>query len=72
MLEARNTPVDGECDINVHFCGKLTLIYSVLDSATTDDSCIWLMVKLVNMFTATYVYSLYGNININYGNYLLL
>ena len=72
MLEARNTPVDGECDINVHFCGTLTLIYSVLDSATTDDSCIWLMVKLVNVFTTTYVYSLYGKININYGNYVLL
>ena len=46
--------------------------YLVLDSATVDDSCIWRMVKLVNMFTTIYVYSLYGNININYGNYVLL
>ena len=47
-------------------------MYSVLDSATIDDSCIWLMVKLVNMFTTIYVYSPYGNININYGNYVLV
>ena len=30
------------------------------------------MVKLVNMFTGIYAYSLYGNINMNYGNYVLL
>ena len=46
--------------------------YSALDSATINDSCIWLMVKHVNMFTTIYVCSLYGNININYGNYVLL
>ena len=40
-------------------------IYLVLDSAY-----IWPMVKLVNMFTTIYVHSLYGNININYGNYV--
>ena len=32
------------------------------------DSCICLMVKLVNIFTTVYVYSLDGN-NINYSNY---
>ena len=64
---------EGECDSNVCFCGTLTrLIYLVLDSATIDNSCIWLMVKLVNMFTTIYVYSLNWNININYGNDVLL
>ena len=42
-------------------------IFSI-DSATIDESSIWLMVKLVNMFTTIYTYSLYGNININYGS----
>ena len=37
-----------------------------------DDSCIWIMVKLVNMFTSIYIYSPYGIININYGKYVLL
>ena len=30
------------------------------------------MVKLVNMFTAIYFYSLYGNIDVNHGNYVLI
>ena len=31
-----------------------------------------LPVNMTNMFTTIYVYSLYGNINMNYGNYVLL
>ena len=65
--------LEGECDIMYIFVGHL-LDSDIFSSRLCYNwwLCIWLLVKLVNMLTTIYVYSLYGNISINYGNYALL